>query len=68
MSDKHKIIKNIEELLASEITAYKIQQRTGINRSTVGRLKNKEIEIKKLSLENALKLNDLWEEIKEEEK
>ncbi|WP_339233772.1 hypothetical protein [Oceanobacillus sp. FSL W7-1281] len=68
MSDKHKIIKNIEELLASEITAYKIQQQTGINRSTVGRLKNKEIEIKKLSLENALKLNDLWEKIKEEEK
>lgn len=67
MSTKHEIVKNIEELLQSDITAYKIQQLKGINRSTITRLKKGEIEIKKLSLENALKLNDLWEEIKEDE-
>ncbi len=67
MNDKHEIIKNIESLLQSDITAYKIQQLTCINRSTITRLKNGEIEIKKLSLENALKLNDLWEEIQEEQ-
>ncbi len=67
MNVKHEIISNIESLLQSDITAYKIQQLTSINRSTITRLKNGEIEIKKLSLENALKLNDLWEEIQEEQ-
>lgn len=66
MSDKHKIVRDIEALLESEITAYKIQQLTGINRSQITRLKKGDIEIKNISLENALKLSDLWEEIKED--
>ncbi|MFD1416014.1 hypothetical protein [Oceanobacillus jeddahense] len=66
MTAKHKIIRNIEALLRSEITAYKIQQLTGINRSQITRLKKGDIEIKNISLENALKLSNLWEEIKED--
>ncbi|MCG3418952.1 helix-turn-helix domain-containing protein [Oceanobacillus jordanicus] len=65
--NKHPIIQNIEALLHSKITAYKIQQETGINRSTIGRLKSGEIEIVKLSLENALKLSDLWHTHKKSE-
>ncbi|GIN74046.1 hypothetical protein J14TS2_45210 [Bacillus sp. J14TS2] len=65
MNAKHEIIRNIESLLQSDLTAYKIQLLTGINRSTITRLKNGEIEIKKLSLDNALKLNDVWEDRKD---
>ncbi|GAA5416183.1 hypothetical protein Pryu01_01215 [Paraliobacillus ryukyuensis] len=64
--NNHNIVDNIQSLLDSDITAYKIQQSTGINRSTIGRLKKGEIEIVKLSLENALKLNQFWEEMKME--
>lgn len=66
MTKNNYIVENIQSLLASDLTAYKIQAETGINRSTIGRLKKGEIEIVKLSLENALKLSDIWEEYKME--
>lgn len=62
--NNHPIINNIHSLLQSELSAYKIEQQTGINRSTIARLRNGKIEINNLTLENALKLNNLWEEYK----
>lgn len=64
MSDKHKIVQNIEALLNSDITANYIQKHTGINRSQITRLKKGERDIQNISLKNALKLNDLWENYK----
>lgn len=65
MSAEQQILKNIEWLLQSDITANKIQQMTGINRSTLTRLKKGEITITNLSLGNAIKLSELVSQLKE---
>lgn len=59
---------NINKLLfESGLTNYQISKRTGIAQTTLSRFTRKESEIENMSLKNALKLNALWEEIKEDE-
>ncbi|WP_440894986.1 hypothetical protein ACS127_10455 [Amphibacillus sp. Q70] len=63
MSD---IKKNIEDLLfESELTNYQISKRTGIAQTTLSRFTRKESDIENMSLKNALKLNELWEKIRQ---
>lgn len=57
---------NINKLLfESELTNYQISKKTGIAQTTLSRFTRKESDIENMSLKNALKLNELWEEIKE---
>jgi len=58
-----KIKENIKKLLKSDITAYRISKETGISESQLSRMKKGEIEIGRITLDNAIKLNNLWEEL-----
>jgi len=55
------IKENIKRLLDSELTAYQIQKETGINRSTITRLRNGETPIGKMQLDNAIALIEFWD-------
>lgn len=60
------IKKNIEKLLfESDISMYKIHKETGIAQTTLSRFTRKESEIGNMSLDNAIKLNDYYLKIKE---
>lgn len=59
-----KIKENIKKLLKSDITAYRISKETGISESQLSRMKKGEIEIGRITLDNAIKLNEFWEENK----
>lgn len=59
-----KIKENIKKLLESDITAYRISKETGISESQLSRMKKGEIEIGRITLDNAIKLNKFWEEVK----
>jgi DNA-binding Xre family transcriptional regulator len=59
-----KIKENIKKLLESDITAYRISKETGISESQLSRMKKGEIEIGRITLDNAIKLNKFWEELK----
>ncbi|WP_277680324.1 hypothetical protein [Gracilibacillus dipsosauri] len=60
------IKENIEKLLNSELTNYRISKLTGIDQATLSRFKNGKTKIGDMKLDNALKLNNLWEEYKME--
>lgn len=60
------IKKNIEKLLNSDLSNYRISKRTGIDQATLSRFKNGKTKIGDMKLDNALKLNNLWEEYKME--
>mgnify|MGYP001363689944 CR=1 FL=1 len=60
------IKKNIEKLLNSDLSNYRISKRTGIDQATLSRFKNGKTKIGDMKLDNALKLNKLWEEYKME--
>lgn len=62
------IKENIKKLLESDLTAYQISKKTGIQQSTLSRLKKGEIEVGNMKLDNALKLNQIWEEHNHERK
>lgn len=61
-----KIKQNIEKLLNSDLTSYRIHKLTGIDQSTLSRLKNGKTKIGDMKLDTALALNKLWEEYKME--
>ena len=52
----------IEELLASKVSAYEIEKRSGVTRNTISKLRTKKQEVMKMSLESANKLQKFWEE------
>ncbi|MFA1821145.1 helix-turn-helix domain-containing protein [Virgibacillus oceani] len=52
------------KLLESDMTAYRISKETGVSESQLSRMKNGEIEVGRITLDNAIKLNNLWEELK----
>lgn len=60
------IKKNIEKLLNSDLSNYRISKRTGIDQATLSRIKNGKTKIDDMKLDNALKLNNFWEEYKME--
>ena len=56
---------NIYKLLfESGLTNYQISKKTGIAQTTLSRFTRKESDIENMSLKNALKLNELWEDLK----
>ena len=56
---------NIYKLLfESGLTNYQISKKTGIAQTTLSRFTRKESDIENMSLKNALKLNELWEDMK----
>ena len=60
---------NIYKLLfESGLTNYQISKKTGIAQTTLSRFTRKESDIENMSLKNALKLNELWEELKLQKK
>ena len=60
------IKKNIEKLLfESDISMYKISKATGIAQTTLSRFTRKESNVENMSLKNALKLNEYYLKIKE---
>jgi len=58
MSDNIK--DNIQKLLDSDISNYRIYKDTGIAQSTLSDLKNGKTSIDSMRLDNALKLNDYY--------
>lgn len=52
----------INELLESDISAYELAKHVSISRTTILQLRNKEKDIESLTLKNAKKLQDFWEE------
>jgi len=63
------IKKNIEKLLfESGESMYSIYQATGIAQTTLSRFVRKESDVENMSLKNAIKLNEYYLNIKEEEK
>ncbi|WP_079708635.1 hypothetical protein [Paraliobacillus ryukyuensis] len=60
------IKENIESLLKSSLTSYRISQMTGISESQLSRIKAGKISIGQITLDNALKLNQFWEDFKME--
>lgn len=57
------IRKNIESLIASSITAHTVSKETGISRNAVYKLFNGESSIDNITLVNAEKLSNYWEEL-----
>ena len=56
---------NIYKLLfESGLTNYQISKKTGIAQTTLSRFTRKESDIENMSLKNALRLNELWEDMK----
>lgn len=60
------IKENIKKLLHSDLSANQIQGMSGINRANILRMKKGEIDLGNITLDNALKLNKIWEEYKME--
>ncbi|MFD2628772.1 helix-turn-helix domain-containing protein [Oceanobacillus kapialis] len=56
----------IRKLLESNITGYKIFKETGIQESTISRLRSGKKEIGSIALDTALKLHAFYEDYKEE--
>lgn len=59
--------KNIEALIKSDITAYRISKDTGISLSVVQKILNKTSKLDNVSLKNAEILSDYWMENKSKE-
>jgi len=59
---------NIKELLESEkISNYQISKNTGIAQTTLSRFARSESDIGNMSLDNALKLNEYYNQLKSRE-
>ena len=56
------MLNNINNLIKSEISGYKIWQETGVSQSQISRLRKGEIEVGNISTDNSIKLNKFWEE------
>lgn len=52
----------IQELIDSDLSAYELAKHVSISRTTILQLRNKEKDIESLTLKNAKKLQDFWEE------
>ncbi|MEN2765849.1 hypothetical protein [Ornithinibacillus xuwenensis] len=57
---------DIQKLINSAITGYKIHKETGISESTISRIRSGKIEIGSISLDNAIKLHEFYKQHKEE--
>lgn len=55
--------KNIEQLINSGLSAYKVSKETGIPNNTVVRIFKGEASIDNITLKNAEKLSNYWEEL-----
>jgi DNA-binding Xre family transcriptional regulator len=60
VNDRPGIKENIIALLQSDISAYKISKETGIPQSTLSKIKKGKIDVGKITLDNALKLNEFF--------
>lgn len=58
-------LNKVQELIDSEITAWKISKDTGLSRNMVTTYKDGK-DIKRMTIENGLKLQSYWEDIKKE--
>ena len=56
------MLENVNNLINSEISGYKIWQETGVSQSQISRLRKGEIEVGNISTDNSVKLNKFWEE------
>jgi hypothetical protein len=56
------MLENVNNLIKSEISGYKIWQETGVSQSQISRLRKGEIEVGNISTDNSVKLNKFWEE------
>lgn len=52
----------IQELIDSDLSAYELAKHVSISRTTILQLRNEEKDIESLTLKNAKKLQDFWEE------
>ncbi|WP_424474847.1 helix-turn-helix domain-containing protein [Oceanobacillus kimchii] len=57
---------DIRKLLESSITGYKIYKETGIQESTISRLRKGKMELGSITLDTALKLHSFYEVHKDE--
>lgn len=55
-------IKKVQAVINSNITAYEIEKQTGISRAQIGNYRNGKHDIMNMSLNNALKLQNYYEE------
>jgi predicted transcriptional regulator len=60
VNDRPGIKENIIALLQSDISAYKISKETDIPQSTLSKIKKGKIDVGKITLDNALKLNKFF--------
>lgn len=58
-------LNKVQELIDSEMTAWKISKDTGLSRNMVTTYKDGK-DIKRMTIENGLKLQSYWEDIKKE--
>ncbi|MEY8604579.1 hypothetical protein AALK46_12730 [Staphylococcus nepalensis] len=58
MTGSKYIYEKVEELLESQITAYKIEAETGVSRSKISRLRNGDLNIETTYTKNTLALFD----------
>lgn len=56
-------IDNIQALIESDISAWQIEKETGISRMNITNYRNGKGEIVNMSLANAIKLSEYWENI-----
>ncbi|MCC2250091.1 helix-turn-helix domain-containing protein [Virgibacillus sp. AGTR] len=57
---------DIRKLIESDITGYKIKKETGISESTISRIRRGQIDIGSITLDNALKLYEFYQNHKNE--
>lgn len=56
----------IQQLLDSDISAYKIEKMTGVTRSNISLYRTKATKILNMNLDKAIKLQKFWEEYKDQ--
>ncbi|WP_373756035.1 hypothetical protein [Jeotgalibaca porci] len=61
-------IEKVKALLVSSATGYNIELKTGISRTQIGNYRKHSDKVMKMSLENALKLQELYDEKEAHEK
>ncbi|WP_062048119.1 helix-turn-helix domain-containing protein [Bacillus sp. JCM 19034] len=61
-----KLKEDIQKLIQSNITGYKIHKETGISESTISRIRSGKIELGSISLDNAMKLHGFYKQHKDD--
>ncbi|MBS0935723.1 XRE family transcriptional regulator [Lactiplantibacillus plantarum] len=68
MKEKRKLTRKVEQLLASEVTAYRIAKDTGITQSSITNLRNKKRRVDKMTLKSAEILGEYWDKVSSKNK